>query len=748
MEFQDVMQIIEPIMGHPLDSEQLDVINHDEGDVWVVAGPGSGKTEVLVIRVLKLIFVNNINPKSIIITTFTEKAAKNLFDRVLRYSRYIFEEHPELEEGIDIHQLRIGTLHSLCNDIMQEYKYPGYENYRLLDELEQYLFIYEHADLCTDGTDRYLPLWEQYPYLVEGYDPITGRSGWNQAYIPNRRKRTNAAIMLFNRIVEDEVDATRLNDIPAHLLLEEAYADYVQIMERHNRCDFSHLQQKFINFLQTSLGEQFIRGDGTDQHPGIEYVMVDEYQDTNPIQERIYFVLTEHTHNLCIVGDDDQALYRFRGGTVDCMVTFDQACARYWSIEADNVKPRFLSNNYRSHPLIVKYYDKYIRSFQVMNEEGARVSEKPSLNSSSNIRGDYPAVAHITGRTIEITANNFARFVRDLLDNKVIQQPSQCALLMRSVKETKYKARPFAEALRDIGIQPYNPRSRTFLQQEEIMVALGAFISIVDPDLSAPDLSALDSIRGQGIQQMVRSWVDEYQTIVSTHPELSNYVNESINNISSKPVNNWIGVNILEIFYRILAHEPFATWENDPERTYRLGKLSKIFETYASIPFPDHPGSNRGNLRTSTTAQGVISFRWRQNFYYSLIGLLASKGLNDPEDEKIICPPDRLPIMTVHQAKGLEFPFVFVYGLSQNPKPDFSILLEDALSRFRQNPSLISFSPNQRAEQDLIRFYYVAYSRAQYALIQLVPKNHFKNGFGFMNQDHRSFRQSVTDLGG
>ena len=255
-------------------------------------------------------------------------------------------------------------------------------------------------------------------------------------------------------------------------------------------------------------------------------------------------------------------------------------------------------------------------------------------------------------------------------------------------------------------------------------------------------------IRGAGIQQMVQSWIDEYQTDASTYPELSNYVNQSINSIKSKLVNTGIGVNILEIFYRILAHEPFDTWKNDPERTYRLGKLSKVFETYASIPFPGNPGSNRGNLGTSTTAQGEISFRWRQNFYYSLVGLLASHGLNDPEDEKIICPPDRLPIMTVHQAKGLEFPFVFVYGLNQNPKPDFSILLEDALSRFRKNPSLISFNLNQRAEQDLIRFYYVAYSRAQYALIQLVPKNHFKSGFGFTSQDYRSFKQSVTDLGG
>ena len=68
-------------------------------------------------------------------------------------------------------------------------------------------------------------------------------------------------------------------------------------------------------------------------YPGIEYVMVDEYQDTNPIQEQIYLTLTNNApHNFCVVGDDDQALYRFRGGTVDCMVTFDQKCFHEWTI--------------------------------------------------------------------------------------------------------------------------------------------------------------------------------------------------------------------------------------------------------------------------------------------------------------------------------------------------------------------------------------------------------------------------------
>lgn len=742
MNFQAMLRIIEPILGHPLDREQLDVINHNTGPLWVVAGPGSGKTEVLVVRTLKLIFVNNINPKSIIITTFTEKAAKNLFDRILNYASYIFQSNPGLEQQIDIHSLRVGTLHSLCNDIMLEYRYPGYENFRLLDDTEQYLFIYEHSDLVRDNSNGYLPLWQNFDYLVDGYDPITNSSGWNdRSRSPNRWKKTKASIGLFNRIVEDLVDLNRIrNGGGAWRLLFNAYEDYVQKLERNGRCDFAHLQEKFLQFLNSQLGRLFLNGDNSDRHPGIKYVMVDEYQDTNPIQEAIYLQLAKNTHNLCVVGDDDQALYRFRGGTVDCMVTFNQACNRYWGISI-NQAPLFLNANYRSHPNIVNYYDAYISSFPAMRLNGARVNGKPSLDPRSGISGDYPAVAYITGRTIEITAHKFARFVHDLLDNNIIQQPRQCALLMRSVKETTRNAGHFADALRDIGIQPYNPRSRTFLQQEEIMTAMGAFVSVIDPDLSA-----LPTI--PGIQHMARSWVGAYRTIARTSPELSNYVNTSVRRISGKPINTWLDVNILEIFYRILAHEPFATWENDPERSYRLGKLSKIFETYASIPYSGFPGSNRGSLRTSSHTQGEVSFGWRQNFYYSLTGLLVSEGLNDPEDEEIISPPDRLPIMTVHQAKGLEFPFVFVYGLSQNSEPDSSILLEDSLSRFRQNPPFINFNTNQRAEQDLIRFYYVAYSRAQHALIHLIPQAHLRSGFGFMNKNINRFKQFVTSVGG
>jgi len=751
MLLNEMLEIIEPILGHELDDEQKDVIEHRDGPLWVVAGPGSGKTEVLVIRTLKLIFVDEINPKSIIVTTFTEKAAKNLFDRILNYASAIFERHPELEQQIDIHSLRRGTLHSICNDVMLEYRYPGYENYRLLDDIEQYLFIYDHSSLIRDPArdkeiSKYMPLWLHFDYLFRGFDQRTRSNGWNnRKYPPNRWKRTEAAMLLFNRIVEDMIDVEKMRDAGDGLdLLYDAYIDYLEKMEKHKRCDFSHLQRKFLEFLDSQLGLLFLNGDNSERHPGISYVMVDEYQDTNPIQEAIYLKLAGATHNLCIVGDDDQALYRFRGGTVDCMVTFDRACKRAWGV---NIEQFFLNANHRSHHEIVNYYNEYINSFPCMRLEGARVSEKPRLISRRVITENYPEVAYLTGKTIDDTANNFAEFVSYLLQNNIIQRPNQCVLLMRSVRENQSNAGPFAQALRQHGINPYNPRSRTFLNQEEIMTMLGAIISILDPEQKA-----LNSIckTAPGIVDMVNSWIKEYELIASSNKKLKDYVQRSIKDIRALTINSWLNENILEIFFRLLRYSPFYEWQSDPERSYRLGKLTKILETYSAIPYQNSPGSNRGDLRISRTNAGEISFTWRQNFYYSLIGLLVSKGVNDPEDEELICPSDRLPIMTVHQAKGLEFPFVFVYGLDEAPKEtnlDSSILLENELARYRKNPPFFKFCSLQKAEHDLIRFYYVAYSRPQYALIHIVPKTHLnKNGYGFISCNAREFMKRVQRI--
>src|SRR5579859_5190985 len=122
--------------GVSVSADQRRVLEPTTGPLWVIAGPGSGKTEVLVLRCLKLTCVDRVPPKSVMLTTFTEKAARNIQDRLVIYKNYLDQADPSLK-NVDVFQVRVGTLHGLCNDIMQEYRYAGYQNYRLLDDIDQ-----------------------------------------------------------------------------------------------------------------------------------------------------------------------------------------------------------------------------------------------------------------------------------------------------------------------------------------------------------------------------------------------------------------------------------------------------------------------------------------------------------------------------------------------------------------------------------------------------------------------------------
>jgi DNA helicase-2/ATP-dependent DNA helicase PcrA len=735
-----------------LSDEQMQAIEHSTGPLWIIAGPGSGKTEVLVLRCLKLLCVDSVQPAAIMITTFTEKGARNLQDRLAIYKEHLEAFDPTLA-SIDLSRLWVGTLHSLCNDIMQKYRYPQYQNVRLLDDLEQLLFIYDYSILAgSQPPDEHLDLWVHFDYLVNRWNPISG-GRWNPSsgYRPSRWMRARASVPLFNRIVEDIVNVEELEAAGGiWSILANAYCQYRDALIDNYRCDFAHLQERFLDFLGSPYASKFLHGDGTQEHPGLSYVLVDEYQDTNPIQEAIYLTLAQAApHNLGVVGDDDQALYRFRGGTVECMVTFAQACSHAWGVDADSIQPIPLVDNFRSHPRVVSWCDEYIRSFALMHQPGARSPGKPSLGASSSIVGDYPSVALIRGNTWADVAGRFADTVVGLVQQNIVQGPERCALLLKSVRETARWAGQYADALRARGLSVYNPRSRTFLEQEEVQAALGALVEILDPDGNAQG-----AVHGQGIQQMVDEWRGCYSQTSLHNPQLSAYVEASRNRIAQIAPNELIlqagttgpttmAATLQEVFYHILSFEPFVTWQANLEQTLRLGRLTKVMETYSSIPSPLTGGPTRGYLRTSSTAAGQVSFQWRTNFYYSLVGLLVSEQLNDPEDEEVICPPGRVPIMTVYQAKGLEFPFVFVAGLDLSEDPDSTHLLEDDLAQFRHSPPLVQFSAEERALQDLVRFFYVAYSRAQYALILLATNAHIRNqrpAFGghgrswFMNQ--------------
>jgi DNA helicase-2/ATP-dependent DNA helicase PcrA len=685
--------------------------------------------------VLRLLYVSNdpaqaqpVSPESVFVTTFTEKAAKNLEDRILNYRASLVAVRPAL--GIvDVSKLRVGTLHGLANDILQEYRAPNYQNVRLMDEFEQALFVREHMSLIkTRNPPAEVAFWQRFPWLF-------GPHEWKPTYTtpPNRWKSTSALLVLLNRIVEDRVSVTALRGAGGQLArLADLYDEYVQHLSSNFRCDFSQLQGRFLEFLATPLGQSFLHGDGTASKPGIKWVLVDEYQDTNPVQEEIYFRLAANgAHNLVVVGDDDQAMYRFRGGSVECMVTFDHACNSFLGISPAAVIRYSLVDNFRSHGDIVALFNDYITSFPLMTTPGAR-SPKPPIVAKRNISASYTtAIGRIEGRTLPVLAGEFAQAVADLISHGVVNDASECCLLLKSTKESPHNAGHYADALRARGIEVYNPRNKTFMEQEEVQGLLGAILAIVDPRRRY----ALEPSNAISVPLDAElAFRTTYNSLAASNPELVAYVARANAAIIAKAGNNF-DASLQELAYYLMSLEPFSSWQRDPIRRVRLARLTQLLEAYNATPVLDpatgkpRPNVTRGFIRSSTTHPGEASEHWLHSFYHLFLTYIIDAGMNDEEDADVICPPGMVPIMTMHQSKGLEFPFVFVGHMGENWKIGASHYLETLFSAYPANPAR-SFPRRpeaDRAEMDLVRQYYVAYSRAEYALIFLGIPSHFNS---------------------
>jgi DNA helicase-2/ATP-dependent DNA helicase PcrA len=714
---------IEAKNGFPLDIGQRDAILYGAGPLLIAAGPGTGKTEVLVARCLKFICCDNVPPVSIMMTTFTEKAAKNLQDRLSEAFLFLAGMYPQLS-SVDPSDLRIGTLHGLCNDILQEYRYTAYQNLRLLDEVDSALLL--HKSVVSSVAALQPILFAEFNYLF-GNKPQNFLSKWDWAL---------ALQQLFDRVTEDQIDMNALQQaggVWAALL--QADGIYEQALANSSSCDFSRLLKYFRQFLDTAQGNLFLNGDNLGIRLPLSHVLVDEYQDTNPIQESIYLRLTDRApHNITVVGDDDQALYRFRGGTVECMVGFQAASQNRWLINPSII---YLSENHRSDERIVQWCNSYITSFPQMAAPDVRIPGKPALNSALGLTGTHPAVGLIRAGTVAACANGVAGLVNDLRANGIIEDFSQCVLLLRSTKNSPNFAAPYITALQGRNIPIYNPRSKDYLEQPEVAQCLGAFIRIIDPMLGQ-----LGTLMSPSIQQLIQRWVSEYDAIVPANSQLANYVSQGAQAIAGKGISERITTATPTILYRILAHEPFATYQNNPAMDLRLSKLTRIFESFCS--------QYGRQLWTDGTIAGQLPSWWYGSFYYGLCGYLEKKGLDDDEDAEVVSPPGYFPIMTVHQAKGLEFDFVFVANLGGTLWSSNAHQLEEDLRPFRLNPATVVHPITAAQWHDDIRQHFVAFSRARFSLVLVATDGQLRkpgtDTASFGNQGGAWVRQNIPRL--
>ena len=253
-----------------LNRAQRTIVGHLEGPLLVIAGPGSGKTYSIVLRALNLLLLEKVQARQLVLCTFTEKAAFELRDRLAAAAR-------KVGYAGDLSELTVSTIHSFCNRVITQHRHRTElgHNFGTLDELTQLLFIFEHFDeiIGPPQNDLFLLRWRTRWTAIEG---VRG---------------------YFDKITEELVDPEQLarSADPSLVAIGNAYLRYERALLQDNCTDFAHLQRLVYDLLSDPGTADAVTND-------LRYVLVDEYQDTNYIQEQLLLKLTEKTQNLCVRG--------------------------------------------------------------------------------------------------------------------------------------------------------------------------------------------------------------------------------------------------------------------------------------------------------------------------------------------------------------------------------------------------------------------------------------------------------------
>jgi len=653
-----------------LNHEQQLAVQTTEGPVLLIAGPGAGKTLTLVRRTLHLITSGLAKPREIVLCTYTEKASLEIRDRLRAGARAI---------GLtaDLSELRTGTIHGICSEFIDRYRHltPLGNGYEVLDGLTQQLFLLDHFDEIVgppDSNDKYLGRWSTKWTAIAGILPY------------------------FDKLTEELVEPVKIQSSANPFLqaLGQAFSAYEAALIEENRTDFSHLQKFFLDLLKDPVA-------GAEITQAVKYVMVDEYQDTNHIQERLVTLLSRGTGNLCVVGDEDQALYRFRGATVRNILEFPQ--------HFPGLKTINLTTNYRSHPKIVAAFDKFMKAADWKNPGGGPPFRFPkSIDVPKDMTyPDYPAVFSIFGQSKKDEAQRFADLVEFLLTNNVIEDLSQVALLLHSVRLDH--SGPYLEALDAKGLAYFCPRARAFFENEEVAIAVTCLAVVLG--WFGDDRG---SIQGPALASLAK-YVDDWLLAVArayggSHP-LSVALQTMRAKVESLDTTKSLDERLADFLFELLSVEPFLSWMGQPNRARNLATLSELINVF-----------QRYYHYSVLTDKNIRSLRLQ--FFNSFMRLLHEGGMNEYEDPDQPFPKGCVQVMTIHQSKGLEFPVVVVGSLA-NQMSTGKVVDKDLGPYYSRS----AFEPESRITAfDRMRLHYVAFSRPEKILVLTCdqqPKSHF-----------------------
>ena len=610
-----------------LNPPQREAVQHTEGPLLILAGAGSGKTRVLTHRIAYLIEEKGVNPWNILAITFTNKAAGEMRERVDKIV------------GFGAESIWVSTFHSTCVRILRRYiDRLGYDNsFTIYDTDDQKTLM---KDIC-----KYLQI---------------------DTKVFKERNLLSAISSAKNEMITPEEYRLKAEGDFGRQKIATVYEEYEKQMRANNALDFDDLLLKAVQLFQTQpdvleyYQERF------------RYIMVDEYQDTNTVQFQFVSILAAKYRNLCVVGDDDQSIYKFRGANIRNILDFEQVFS-----DAKVIK---LEQNYRSTGTILNAANAVIR-----NNRG----RKDKTLWTDNDEGDK-----IQFRQFD-SAYDEAEFIVDDICRKTRGNGANYndfAILYR----TNAQSRLFEEKFVTANIPYKIVGGINFYARKEIKDVL-AYLKTID---NAKDDIAVRRIinvpkRGIGLTSVNR--VQEY----ALARELGFY--EALMGVEFIP-NIGRVASKMESFVALIEH-----FKMDAERIKISELVDEILEETGYLEELKGEGEIEAEARIENIDElknKIIAYEEvceDQGETATLSGFLEEVALVADIDS-LEEDSDYVVLMTLHSAKGLEFPQVYLAGMEDGVFPSYMCITSDDKSEIEEERRLC-YVGITRAEQELTLTY-------------------------------------------
>jgi DNA helicase-2/ATP-dependent DNA helicase PcrA len=738
----------------PNNGQQQAALSPKSTPLFVVAGPGTGKTACLTMRILKLVLVDGVPPRGVLATTFTKKVAAELRSRILTWSYAVIEYLQNKEklskiqkmwlDRVDINQVRTGTIDSICEELLRDYRDPGSDPPVLADEFVAETLLRQEG-LFANGKRRDQDL--SLSRILAALDCKLRKDGepYGNFRVSDKLRLVRT---MWDRRFHDQIDWPRFvtggttpDDRRARKKLHIVMRDYSQELQTRMMVDFAQLEQAVLDRLREGGLKEF-----SDE---LKVILVDEYQDSNLLQESIYFELAARCGGaLTVVGDDDQSLYRFRGATIDLFSDFEM---RY--VKAFEVKPKkvFLNENYRSTQPIIDFVNDY--ALLDAGYQAVRVAGKPPL-VNPKAKGNPAPILGMFRNTLAELADDLATFIRRVagtgyklpsgdvvaVDKAKNGDVGDIALLCSSPKE--YGAENFGQPakqrlpllLKDgllLGtpsIKTFNPRGQDFASIPSVRRLGGLLLCCLDRNGYAEEV--VTKALGQEVRTEFQAWATEAEAWLktkSTPKDLVDFVDNWSNRNPGRPGYIWPkSTPAIDLLYALVHWMPEL--HDDPEGQIYLEVFTRQLAACEQV------SGFKARVKCDPSDK-ALSDRSAGHLLQYFLGPIASGSVSVDEELIESFPRDRLSVLSIHQSKGLEFPLVIVdvgsdFEASERfPKghyansfkrfprgPSTPHLLED-LMRVSSPLKSPARSGQDRAFDDLYRHFFVAFSRPQDVLL-------------------------------